>query len=273
MLILYRSGAASNGKIDSMSKQPLLHAVVEGDGEVIVLLHGYLSSSHYFKPIAARLAKTHKVIRLDLLGFGRSPKPRGNYTYEDHMTAISRTLDALHVTKPFVLLGHSMGALIALRYAVVHGDDISRLMLFNPPLFTDTTQMIEAHKSTGRHYRAMLYSPAREGYWKALKLVPHNGTHRRPAINFADTVRMSRHAREGSYKNILGGSKIFTDLRKTTMPVMLVNGRYDRAVYMENLAGRELPSNVALHTVETGHHTLVKHIDIGEQLIRQFLQN
>ncbi len=236
-----------------------------------MLLHGYLSSSHYFKHITQQLRTSHTVITLDLLGFGLSPKPRSNYTYDDHITAIHRTLDSLEVKTPFILLGHSMGALIALRYAVHHGDTISRLLLFNPPLFTDVSQMIATHKASGRHYRAMLYSPAREGYWKALKLVPHRRDRGRPAINFADTVRMSPHAREGSYKHIIGGSTIFTDLRKTTMPVLLVNGRHDRAVYIENLRQHELPSNVQLEMAETGHHTLVKNVTTAEELIRQFV--
>ena len=255
-----------------MSTAPILHSTVTGTGEPIVLIHGYLASSHYFKHIVPLLAKHHQVITLDLLGFGKSPKPRTDHTYEEQITAIDATLSHLNVERPFVLLGHSMGALVALRYAVHHGDDVQKLMLFNPPLFTDIKQMIATHKSTGRHYRALLYSSARGGYWKALKAVPHNTTYRRPAVNFADTVRMSKHAREGSYNHVIGGSKIFTDLRKTTMPVLLVNGTYDRAVYQENLAGRDFPSNVRLETVETGHHTLVKNVDLGVSLINSFLK-
>lgn len=255
-----------------MSHAPILYSQTSGRGEVIVLLHGYLSSSHYFKHIVQQLQSTHKVISIDLLGFGKSPKPRGDYTYQDQINALSATLQKLKITSPFTLLGHSMGALIALRYAVDYGDSISRLLLFNPPLFTHTNQMIESHKATGRRYRAFLYSPARNSYWKALKLVPHNISKKRPAINFTDTLRMSKHAREGSYKHILGGSEFFTDLRKTTMPVLLVNGRYDRAVYAENLAGKELPSNVQLEIVETGHHTLVKNVTLGDQLIQDFVK-
>lgn len=255
-----------------MSTAPILHFTVTGTGEPIVLIHGYLASSHYFKHIAPRLENTHQVITVDLLGFGKSPKPRTNYTYSEQLAAIDATLNHLSIKRPFTLLGHSMGALIALRYATQYGDDVNKLMLFNPPLFADIQQMIAAHKATGRHYRALLYSSAREGYWKALKAVPHNRTHRRPAVNFADTVRMSKHAREGSYRHVIGGSEIFTDLRKTTMPVLLVNGRYDRAVYQENLANRELPSNIQLEMVETGHHTLVKNVDLGEALIHSFLK-
>ena len=271
MLILYRHQWSSNVKIEFMAHKAILHSKTAGQGSVIVLIHGYLSSHHYFKHIQERLAATHTVISIDLLGFGESPKPRGDYTYPDQLAAIHATLAHLEVKEPFILLGHSMGALIALRYAVQYGDTIDRLLLFNPPLFTHTNQMIEAHRASGRKYRALLYSPARDGYWRALKLIPHNTSKKRPAINMADTIRMSRHAREGSYKHVIGGSEIFTDLRKATMPVLLVNGRYDRAVYSENLAGKELPSNVRLEMVETGHHTLVKNRELGEQLIRSFI--
>lgn len=273
MLILYRHWLGGNVKIRYMTHAPILYSEIKGNGKVLVLLHGYLSSSHYFKHISEELKTTHKVISIDLLGFGKSPKPRGNYTYEEHVAALHATLEHLKIASPFTLLGHSMGALIALRYAVKYGDTIDRLLLFNPPLFTNTNQMIEAHKASGRHYRVFLYSPARNGYWKALKLVPHTASKKRPAINFTDTLRMSRHAREGSYRHILGGSELFTDLRKTTMPVLIVNGRYDRSVYNKNLEGKELPSNVRLETVETGHHTLVKNVELAERLIQTFVSS
>lgn len=248
-----------------------LHAVITGSGAPIVMIHGYLSSSHYFKTIQKRLSATNTVIAIDLLGFGKSPKPRGDYTYADHISAIHDTIRALKIQQPFTLIGHSMGALIALRYATIHADQLLSLQLFNPPIFNDINQMIDTHKQTGRHYRMLLYSPIREGYWKALKTVPHNTSNRRPEINFADTIRMSKHAREGSYKNILGGAQFFSDLRKVTVPTALIVGKYDRLVYQENLHLKQLPSNIDLQIVETGHHTLVKNIDLGESLIRQFI--
>lgn len=255
-----------------MQALPLLHYEMKGEGEVIVLLHGYLSSSHYFKNIRSRLATTHKVVSLDLLGFGQSPKPRGAYTYEDHIDAIKRTLDHLEISRPFILLGHSMGALIALRYARQYGEEVGHLMLFNPPFFTSIDQMSALHKARSRTHRALLYSPVRRSYWKALRLIPHQRSNRRPAINFADTVRMSRHAREGSYINILGGSEFFSDIQSTTMPVLLIHGRYDRVVYADNLLNRVLPPNVQLEIVESGHHPLVRNTDLSETLIRQYLR-
>lgn len=254
-----------------MATKQFLHTTIRGNGQPIVLIHGFLSSSHYFKPLVRRLEKTHQVISIDLLGFGKSPKPRISYTFEDHTDALHRTLQQYAISTPFTLVGHSMGALIALRYAATYPDSIAQLQLFNAPMFTDASQMIEHHKSSGTHYRTLLYSRLRSGYWGALKLVPHNATSRRPPINFADTVRMSRHAREGSYKNIIASGEFFSDLRKITVDTVVVVGKYDRVVYQENLRGRSLPSHVTIQIVESGHHTLVKTIDEGERILRKHL--
>ena len=249
----------------------LLHTTSTGSGKPIILLHGYLSSSHYFTPLVRRLGTTHRVITIDLLGFGASPKPKGHYGYEQHIAALHETIESLDIAEPFALLGHSMGSLIALRYASQYGDRVRTLLLFNTPLFTNKTQMIESHKATGKHYQILLFSPIRHTLWSALRLVPHTSLRHRAPINYTDAVRIPRHAREGSYKNIIGDARLFTDIRKVAMPVLLIVGRYDRVVYQQNLQGKQLPSNVELRVVETGHHTIVKNTDIAEDLIRNFI--
>lgn len=249
----------------------VLHATISGRGETLVMLHGYMASGHYFKHIRERLESDYRVVTLDLLGFGRSPKPKVGYTYDDHVSAIHHTIETLGIAKPYVLLGHSMGALIALRFATEHGDDLKKLLLFNPPLFTDATQMITEHKVTGRRYRIMLYSKGRHAYWLTLRLLPRNKSSRRPAISFTDIVSMSPAAREGSYRHVIGGANVFQDLRKVTVPTLLVNGHYDRAVYLENLASKDVPSNVTVETLETGHHPLVRNVELCERTIRSYL--
>ncbi len=164
-----------------------------------------------------------------------------------------------------------MGALIALRYATTYGSDITKLLLFNPPLFTDRSQMIDVHKATGRRYRIMLYSRGRHVAWLTLRLLPRNKSKRRPAISFTDIISMSPAAREGSYRHVIGGATVFADLRKATMPTLLVNGRHDRAVYLENMEGREFPTNVHVETIETGHHPLVRNVDLSEKIIHSYL--
>src|SRR5512134_1319366 len=56
-----------------------LRYLVAGEGEPVLLLHGYAQTSHMWRPLIAELAKTHKVVAPDLRGFGGSAKPEGGY--------------------------------------------------------------------------------------------------------------------------------------------------------------------------------------------------
>jgi alpha/beta hydrolase fold len=56
-----------------------LHYLSAGQGDPVLLLHGYAQTSHMWRPLIAELARTHRVIAPDLRGFGESAKPEGGY--------------------------------------------------------------------------------------------------------------------------------------------------------------------------------------------------
>src|SRR5438067_13116990 len=56
-----------------------LHYLIAGEGDPVILLHGYAQTSHMWRPLIAQLAKTHTVIAPDLPGFGQSSTPEGGY--------------------------------------------------------------------------------------------------------------------------------------------------------------------------------------------------
>ena len=112
---------------------PTLFVRERGTGEPLVLLHGLASSGRYWGDLMP-LAERRRVLAPDLLGFGRSPKPpKGEYTAADHLAALR---PALHerIDGPFDLLGHSLGSLIALHYAVMHPEDVRTLVLVSLPV-------------------------------------------------------------------------------------------------------------------------------------------
>ena len=62
-----------------------LHYLEEGEGEVVLLLHGFPTSSHLWRNVMPSIAATHRVIALDLPGFGRSDKPlSASYSFNFH---------------------------------------------------------------------------------------------------------------------------------------------------------------------------------------------
>jgi 3-oxoadipate enol-lactonase len=103
---------------------------VAGDGPEIVLLHGFSFDMRCWEPQFAALADQYRVVRYDLRGFGKSSLPEGQY---DHCADLSALLDHLEIERP-MLLGLSLGANIALRYAILHPQRVAGLALASPGL-------------------------------------------------------------------------------------------------------------------------------------------
>ena len=105
-----------------------------GHGEVVVMLHGIESSSNYWDNIAPSIAENHRVICIDLLGFGKSPKPLNiAYNLSDQVTWLNNTLSFLGLNK-ISLVGHSLGSIVALAFAQKYPNKVKELILFSPVL-------------------------------------------------------------------------------------------------------------------------------------------
>jgi len=103
------------------------------NGRTVVLLHGKnFCGATWESAISALTAAGYRVIVPDQIGFCRSAKPRA-YQYSLHQLAASThaLLGHLGVDKPIVV-GHSMGGMLAIRYALMFPDDTSALVLVNP---------------------------------------------------------------------------------------------------------------------------------------------
>ena len=102
------------------------------NGKTIILFHGKNFNGYYWKDVIPFLAgKGYRVIAPDLLGWGRSDKPDVHYSF--HMlAAINRMLlDSLKIDSAIVL-GHSMGGMVAIRFALLYPALVSKLVLEDP---------------------------------------------------------------------------------------------------------------------------------------------
>ena len=112
---------------------------------MVVLLHGVASSSVTFQNVVPLIAPHHRVVAIDLLGFGASPMPPDcEYTIEEHVDAVERTLRSLRLSRPITLVGHSMGSLIAARLAAGAGRRFDRIVLVSPPIYVSPGELSNA---------------------------------------------------------------------------------------------------------------------------------
>lgn len=111
----------------------------KGSGCPVVFIHGFISTHRYWQDVLEQLDFDKvQAIRLDLLGFGASPRPRmAEYTVEQQVACIHETLKSIKLKKPYIVVGHSIGAIIALQFMHSHRNEVSDLILSSLPLLTE----------------------------------------------------------------------------------------------------------------------------------------
>ncbi|MCV7345307.1 alpha/beta fold hydrolase [Mycolicibacterium rhodesiae] len=102
----------------------------EGQGDVILLLHGMAGSSQTWRQMIRPLSRRYRVIAPDLPGHGRSDKPRSDYSLGAFAVFLRDLLDELGVTHATVV-GQSLGGGIAMQFVYQHPDYCRRLVLMN----------------------------------------------------------------------------------------------------------------------------------------------
>ncbi len=106
-----------------------LHAVVDGDGPWLLLLHGFSHDRRYWRSQRAPLAASYRTVLADLRGHGGSPAPEDvAYGHAEHLADVVRLLDRLGIASTHVVGTHT-GAAVGLLLALEHPDRVASLIL------------------------------------------------------------------------------------------------------------------------------------------------
>jgi pimeloyl-ACP methyl ester carboxylesterase len=129
-------GAARGAAFATVQGTPI-HFVDEGKGPPVVFIHGFASSLNAWAGVRERVARSHRVIALDLKGFGRSGRPEGDYSPRAQAELVLGLLDARGVTGPVAVVAHSWGSSIALQMALLQPKRVERLALYDAWVYED----------------------------------------------------------------------------------------------------------------------------------------
>lgn len=128
-------------------------------GPLVIALHGLAESSRYWGSVLDLLASDHRVVVVDLLGFGRSPWPDLGYSAASQAGAVAESLRRGGLgDEPAVLLAHQAGATVAMHYALEHQSSVHAVVSLGTPWF----------RSPGEARRAL-----RGPWWMSRWLVEH----------------------------------------------------------------------------------------------------
>lgn len=236
---------------------PLLHVAGDvGSGPVVILIHGIASSSVAFEYLVPLLEDRHRVISIDLLGFGESPAPHdAEYTLEEHVAAVNRTIQSLGLRAPFVLVGHSMGGLIATRFAALYPRRLVKLVLVSPPVYVSPRALGNRREraATDLYLRAYEYLRANKKFTmrSAARLALLS-----PIKNVIEVTERNWNPFVRSLKNLIESQTTISDLASVTVPVEVIYGTLDPFLTPAGLRIVERLRGVTVHKVEANDHVI-----------------
>ena len=269
---------------DDLKIKTLFFQTTEKRTSKIVFLHGILGSHRYWDQFIPELSLTHELILLDLLGFGNSPKPGFDYTVVDHLDKIKATLDTINKEsgRKYTLMGHSMGAVLALNYAKNHPEEVERLILINPPLDTSEKNLKNSMiESSSKVMVQMTFNPL---FGRAVcfihELIPFLAY---PLIRILEPelpAAMAMAATKHTWKSYMGSMKYVLEEQKTleliqsvkSIPTLILMSDKDEYSKPEGLDILKDQKNVRIKIVHGEHNLPLFHPERIRPEIQSFLK-
>lgn len=261
----------------------------EGEGSPVILIHGLGSYIPAWKQNIPALSKTHRVIALDLPGFGKSSKTAEDYTIPFFARTVADLQDSLGIDKA-VWVGHSMGGQIALQGALSFPDKIARLVLLAPAGFESFTEQDAALLTayvTPESIKATPESVVRQTFKATFFEFPEEAAFMaddRIAIRQAEHFDRYARAYAGSVEAMLEGP-VLSQLPEITQPALVIFGKQDMLIPNKQLhaglttegvakAGADKLPDSRLEMVDNaGHFVHFEQSEKVNRLVQNFIKN
>ena len=250
-----------------------IHYTDQGDGEVIVLIHGYLESLDVWGRFRDSLLKSFRVISVDLPGNGKSSVYTQNHTMCFHAGSILAVLDAEHVDRAFIV-GHSLGGYATLSLLEKHPERLKGYVLFHSHPYADTEEIIENRLREMRIVKAgkqdaiypvnipKMFADTNLNRFKedVDKLINIASGHKAEGIVAVLKGMIQRKSRE----DIMSESKV---------PLLFILGKMDNYIpYDKTISNIVMPVNGKVITLQnSGHMGFLEETERSVEVISEFI--
>lgn len=240
---------------------------VKNPKATVLLLHGMGNSGASWDELVSKLPEGIRVISIDLLGFGTSPRPRWlKYSTSIQAKSVAATLLKLGINQKLIIVGHSMGSLVAVELAKRYPLFVRSLVLCSPPFYNDaeTRELINPNKILKRLYKMI------QKYPKNLVDVVPIATKLKivgKAFNVTnDNIDIYFAALEASIIN----QTAFEDVKKIKKRIRMIHGIFDPVVVKKNL-DEIVKTNprAKLSVIVAGHELLGPYVPAVKKAIEE----
>jgi pimeloyl-ACP methyl ester carboxylesterase len=246
-----------------------LHVVKEGQGRPLVFIHGWAASSQFWKHQISFFSQTNQVIAYDLRGHGDSDKPEKGYRVSDHVQDLKALVAKYQISDP-VLVGHSLGGMIALQYTLDHSTKPHALVLVGT-----------SPRPVGSRKRSIQFSFLRFMIWLSRKRASKFTEKELFAPNVDPELvewvnGESMRTPTNVILQILQDVKHFdviSRLSEITVPTLIINGEFDRAV--EPTIGAQMQQLLPQARIQVvsgaGHNCMLEEYSQFNLILQKFL--
>lgn len=220
-----------------------------------VLIHGIGNNLHSWDELVAQMPKNVRIIGIDLLGFGKSPKPEwAIYNAKTQARSVAMTLLGLRLVQQPIIIGHSLGALVAVELAKRYSIVPKRLVLCSPPFYRPKfdKKMIGSPEDMLR----MIYEAARKYPEQFEKLSPYA-----VKMGLANKTMNVSGENVSSYMAALESSIInqtsLEDVTELKLPIDIFYGAFDPVVIKKHITKlAKTNENVTAKRLSAGHEVV-----------------
>jgi len=249
-----------------------LHFRDEGNGQPVILLHGFAEDGAIWDRQAEALSTVARVVIPDLPGSGGSPAA-GPVTMESMATQIRELLDDLRIRKT-ILIGHSMGGYISLAFAALYPERLHAFGLFHSTAYPDTEEKKTVRRKAITFIRANGVAPfIRQSTPNLFSPATREGRPQLVESTIAKYSGFSADALIAYYEAMIARPDRTAVLSQFTGPVFFAIGADDAIVPVEQaLQQCHLPSIAHLHMVEgAGHMAMLETPEISNRILLDFI--
>jgi pimeloyl-ACP methyl ester carboxylesterase len=246
-----------------------------GKGSPVVLVHGFASSLDVWPGVVRELEKRHRLIALDLKGFGWSSRPEGDYSPTAQAQLVIGLLDRLGVKKA-AFVGHSWGASVVLTLALRAPERVTRIALYDAWVYEEqlpTAFLFSRADGVGEVIFGLFYDQRPDDKMEIAFYDPDNLS--QDLVDEVDeqldrpgtTAAALAAVRGQRYEEI---EKRYPEIKQ---PVLLLWGREDRVTTLEygERLSKELPNAKLEVFPQCGHFPMIEAKNPSTRALAKFL--
>lgn len=235
-----------------------------GEGDPIIFVHGWMEDYSMWSSQIEYFSREHRVIAYDQRGHGRSDKPEKGYsirTLSDDLYSFTQNLNI----ERFTLIGHSMGGMTAMVFALDHPEKISRLILIG----TDAKSTLSLRIMLWTLLHVLPYSTFAEGsdikYFKPSEKMKKEATER--------ALRTPKYAAYECFKEFCTNYDIRDRVSGIKVPTLIIVGDKDNLtpIKLSQYMNRQIKGSKLIIIPDSKHMPMIEKPEKVNAIIDEFI--